>query len=183
MLIFSFCWDSEKAVIKVDYGNLEAAKASGRSSFYSRRLSIPIITTVQSTLLCRHLEITPLVQKDLSETASAVKEPRKASLTHTSRKASWYQADQLSRDQFQDALVSPASGREQCLVHFVFTNTSEQTIELNLERKKPGVLRMVMVRGLKTATEHDRSCATGTEIKGSLPLIVRRLVAPKASER
>lgn len=135
---------SEHAIIRMDYGNIAIAQRNGDASFYSRRITLPIITTVQQTLRCRSLDIQHVDQFDVSLSATPSLTPgqsqrsRVASARMTPRHQSSFRNDRASQDHLQNALSSACNQPDFCIASALFTNPSDQALEVCLERRREG---------------------------------------------
>ena len=132
---------SENGVIRIDYACLGASRNDQEGDFYSRRISFPIITTVQPTLRCRHIGLKPSPrafdshhsQPIYAETdVNALRRPIRPELSGHHRS---YQPNLETQAELQDAMAR-ASAKNVCLASMLFHNPSDQALEVHIERQE-----------------------------------------------
>lgn len=179
--------NSEHAVIRMDYGNIAAAQSAGNSSFFSRRITLPIITTVQKTLTCQKLDVQP--------TASTGEDPRTASSTSTgfdartkhrnvlTRHQNSFRHDRASQDHLADVFAKSRGRMDTCLASVVFTNPSDQALEVYLEQSQDTEGKSAAFRPRGSLPERWWILTIIPDDFSETPLVSSRLLAAGASAR
>jgi len=127
-------------MIRIDYACLGASRDDKESDFYSRRISFPIITTVQPTLRCRHLGLKPsrrafyLDHSQPNYSGEDIEAMGRPSRPKMSGHHSSYQHDLETQADLHRSMAR-ASANKVCLASILFHNPSEQALEVHIERQ------------------------------------------------
>jgi hypothetical protein len=128
----------------MDYGNITMARSTGNSSFFSRRITLPIITTVQETLRCQNVDIQPVAKVKDAFPARSSTSPGQSQSSRTPsnrilpRHQNSFRHDRTSHNHLQDAFSEVRDQPDMCLASVLFTNPSDQALEVCLERRQEG---------------------------------------------
>jgi hypothetical protein len=151
-------FQSVSGSVKIDYGHLpeEEDATTSRPTFYSRRLILPVLFTVQPALRCTSVRVIPFPNKaapPASEEQSTETNPARQPLA---TRDSGFRRNRQEDDRFRTFLRNAASSDRYSSAQMTMFNPSDYALECIMECK---------------------------DVESDEGVMVRRLVAPGATER
>ncbi|GHJ88545.1 hypothetical protein NliqN6_4947 [Naganishia liquefaciens] len=144
--------------IKIDYGHLPEDEHTTitRPTIYSRRLILPVLFTVQPALRCTSLRVMPFSHKTASSTTEKGTSPAEHVMKPLTTHDSGFRRNREEEERFQSFLNRAADDEQYTGTQMTMFNPSDYALECMVQCK---------------------------DIESGEGMMVRRLVAPGATER
>jgi hypothetical protein len=146
--------DSASGSIKIDYGQLptEEGKTSA-TTFYSRRLILPVLFTVQPVLRCTSFHIEPFTNTPTDRVIDEEPIEPSSSKQELERSHSGFRRNRQEDDRFHAFLCHAATSERYSCAQMTMFNASDYALECiveckDVERDEGVVLRRLVAPGV-----------------------------------
>lgn len=141
---------STSGSIRIDYGQLPAEEGTTVPTFYSRRLILPVLFTVQPVLRCTSFRIEPFTHKPTHTSEAHNSPPAKPDLE---RNHSGFRRNRQEDDRFHAFLCHAARSERYSGATVTMFNASDYALECivecrDVERDEGVVLRRLVAPGV-----------------------------------